>query len=142
MPGWAFSPVKLTEMVPEAEANTKPVKSMRHILHRVQIGGGVAGADERDRERERSACRRFGGCVGCADDTAHDVGVIGIEEQPDEITVDGPDAAEAVAILESRSDVALMCTDIQMPGQMAAWDLRMPCMSAGRQLGSSWYRGN
>jgi len=28
------------------------------------------------------------------------------------------DAAEAVAILESRSDVALMCTDIQMPGRM------------------------
>ena len=28
------------------------------------------------------------------------------------------DAAGAVAILESRSDVALMCTDIQMPGQM------------------------
>src|SRR3954468_15184386 len=28
------------------------------------------------------------------------------------------DAAEAVTILESRSDVALMCTDIQMPGQM------------------------
>jgi CheY-like chemotaxis protein len=28
------------------------------------------------------------------------------------------DAAEAVAILESRSDVALICTDIQMPGQM------------------------
>jgi CheY-like chemotaxis protein len=28
------------------------------------------------------------------------------------------DAAEAVAILESRSDVALMCTDIQMPGEM------------------------
>ena len=28
------------------------------------------------------------------------------------------DAAEAVSILESRSDVALMCTDIQMPGQM------------------------
>lgn len=28
------------------------------------------------------------------------------------------DAAEAVAILESRSDIALMCTDIQMPGQM------------------------
>ena len=28
------------------------------------------------------------------------------------------DAAEAVAILESRSDVSLMCTDIQMPGQM------------------------
>jgi DNA-binding NtrC family response regulator len=28
------------------------------------------------------------------------------------------DAVEAVAILESRSDVVLMCTDIQMPGQM------------------------
>src|SRR6476659_2016635 len=28
------------------------------------------------------------------------------------------DAAEAVAILEARSDVALICTDIQMPGQM------------------------
>ena len=28
------------------------------------------------------------------------------------------DAAEAVVILESRSDIALMCTDIQMPGQM------------------------
>ena len=28
------------------------------------------------------------------------------------------DAAEAVSILQSRSDVALMCTDIQMPGQM------------------------
>jgi CheY-like chemotaxis protein len=33
------------------------------------------------------------------------------------------DAAEAVAILESRSDVALMCTDIQMPGQMDGVDL-------------------
>jgi DNA-binding NtrC family response regulator len=28
------------------------------------------------------------------------------------------EAAEAVAILESRSDVVLMCTDIQMPGHM------------------------
>jgi CheY-like chemotaxis protein len=28
------------------------------------------------------------------------------------------DAAEAVAILESRSDVALICTDVQMPGEM------------------------
>lgn len=28
------------------------------------------------------------------------------------------DAAEAVAILESRSDIALVCTDIQMPGPM------------------------
>jgi DNA-binding NtrC family response regulator len=28
------------------------------------------------------------------------------------------DAAEAFVILESRSDIALMCTDIQMPGKM------------------------
>jgi CheY-like chemotaxis protein len=32
--------------------------------------------------------------------------------------LEAPDAAEAVTILESRSDVALICTDIQMPGQM------------------------
>jgi CheY-like chemotaxis protein len=32
--------------------------------------------------------------------------------------IEAMDAAEAVAILESRSDVALVCTDVQMPGQM------------------------
>src|SRR5436189_450456 len=32
--------------------------------------------------------------------------------------VEALDADEAVAILESRSDIALMCTDIQMPGSM------------------------
>ena len=32
--------------------------------------------------------------------------------------LEAPDATEAVAILESRSDGVLMCTDIQMPGQM------------------------
>jgi CheY-like chemotaxis protein len=32
--------------------------------------------------------------------------------------LEATDAAEAVAILESRSDVVLMCTDIQMPGEM------------------------
>ena len=32
--------------------------------------------------------------------------------------VEAMDADEAVAILESRSDIALMCTDIQMPGSM------------------------
>jgi CheY-like chemotaxis protein len=37
--------------------------------------------------------------------------------------VEALDAAEAVAILESRSDVALMCTDIQMPGQMDGVEL-------------------
>jgi CheY-like chemotaxis protein len=37
--------------------------------------------------------------------------------------VEALDAAEAVAILESRPDVALMCTDIQMPGQMDGVEL-------------------
>lgn len=32
--------------------------------------------------------------------------------------VEALDADEAVAILESRSDIALMCTDIQMPASM------------------------
>src|SRR6478609_5941610 len=32
--------------------------------------------------------------------------------------IEALDADEAVAILESRSDIALMCTDIQMPGTM------------------------
>jgi CheY-like chemotaxis protein len=32
--------------------------------------------------------------------------------------VEALDADEAVAILESRADIALMCTDIQMPGSM------------------------
>ena len=32
--------------------------------------------------------------------------------------IEALDADEAVAILESRSDIALMCTDIQMPGSM------------------------
>jgi CheY-like chemotaxis protein len=32
--------------------------------------------------------------------------------------IEASDADEAVAILESRSDIALMCTDIQMPGSM------------------------
>ena len=32
--------------------------------------------------------------------------------------VEALDADEAVAILEARSDIALVCTDIQMPGSM------------------------
>lgn len=32
--------------------------------------------------------------------------------------VEALDADEAIAIMESRSDIALMCTDIQMPGSM------------------------
>ena len=56
--------------------------------------------------------------------------------------IEALDADEAVAILESRSDIALMCTDIQMPGSMDGLDLRMPCMSVGRRSRSSWCRGN
>jgi DNA-binding NtrC family response regulator len=43
---------------------------------------------------------------------------IDIVEDAGYTPLEAMDAAEAVAILESRSDVALMCTDIQMPGQM------------------------
>jgi CheY-like chemotaxis protein len=37
--------------------------------------------------------------------------------------IEALDADEAVAILESRSDIALMCTDIQMPGSMDGLEL-------------------
>src|ERR1700675_734886 len=36
------------------------------------------------------------------------------------------DAEEAVAILESRSDIALLLTDIQMPGTRDGWGLAHP----------------
>ena len=50
----------------------------------------------------------------CAIDMVEDAGYTPIEAR---------DAAEAVAILESRSDIALMCTDIQMPGSMDGLEL-------------------
>jgi CheY-like chemotaxis protein len=37
--------------------------------------------------------------------------------------VEAVDADEAIAILESRSDIALMCTDIQMSGSMDGLEL-------------------
>jgi CheY-like chemotaxis protein len=43
---------------------------------------------------------------------------IDIVEDAGYTPLEATDAAEAVAILESRSDVVLMCTDIQMPGEM------------------------
>ena len=45
----------------------------------------------------------------CAVDMVEDAGYIPVE---------AADADQAVAILESRSDIALMFTDIQMPGSM------------------------
>jgi CheY-like chemotaxis protein len=50
----------------------------------------------------------------CAIDMVEDAGYTPIEAR---------DADEAVAILESRSDIALMCTDIQMPGSMDGLEL-------------------
>jgi CheY-like chemotaxis protein len=43
---------------------------------------------------------------------------VGMVEDAGYISVEAVDADEAVAILESRSDIALMFTDIQMPGSM------------------------
>jgi CheY-like chemotaxis protein len=48
---------------------------------------------------------------------------IDIVEDAGYTPLEATDAAEAVAILESRSDVVLMCTDIQMPGEMDGMDL-------------------
>jgi CheY-like chemotaxis protein len=50
----------------------------------------------------------------CAIDIVEDAGYTPIEAR---------DADEAVTILESRSDIALMCTDIQMPGSMDGLEL-------------------
>jgi DNA-binding NtrC family response regulator len=44
--------------------------------------------------------------------------VVSIVEDAGYTPVEASDADEAVTILESRSDIALMCTDIQMPGSM------------------------
>jgi CheY-like chemotaxis protein len=43
---------------------------------------------------------------------------VGMVEDAGYTSVEAVDADEAVAILESRSDIALMFTDIQMPGSM------------------------
>jgi CheY-like chemotaxis protein len=44
--------------------------------------------------------------------------VVSMVEDAGYTPVEASDADEAVTILESRSDIALMCTDIQMPGSM------------------------
>jgi CheY-like chemotaxis protein len=43
---------------------------------------------------------------------------VGMVEDAGYTSVEAVDADEAVAILESRSDIALVLTDIQMPGNM------------------------
>ena len=49
--------------------------------------------------------------------------VIDMVEDAGYTPIEALDADEAVAILESRSDIALMCTDIQMPGNMDGFGL-------------------
>ena len=44
--------------------------------------------------------------------------VVDMVEDAGYTAIEASDADEAVAILESRSDIVLMCTDIQMPGSM------------------------
>jgi len=46
------------------------------------------------------------------------VGVVDMVEDAGFTPLEAVDADEAVAILESRSDIALLLTDIQMPGTM------------------------
>ena len=43
---------------------------------------------------------------------------VDIVEDAGYTSVEALDADKAIAILEARSDIALMCTDVQMPGSM------------------------
>ena len=57
-------------------------------------------------------------------------------------SVEAVDADQAIAILEARSDVALMLTDIQMPGTMDGLELAHTVQSAGPWSRSSLCRGS
>jgi CheY-like chemotaxis protein len=46
--------------------------------------------------------------------------------------IEAANADEAIAILESRSDIALLFTDIQMPGSMDGLGLAEPSKTDGR----------
>jgi len=52
------------------------------------------------------------------DETLLRMRAVDMVEDAGYISVEAVDADEAVAILESRSDIALLFTDIQMPGSM------------------------
>jgi len=56
--------------------------------------------------------------------------------------VEALDTDEAIAILESRSDIALICTDIHCPATWTGWVLRIPCINVGRRSRLSWCRGS
>ena len=55
-------------------------------------------------------------------------------------SVEAVNADEAIAILESRSDIAVLFTDIQMPGSMDGLSSRMPSTPAGPTSRSSWFQ--
>jgi CheY-like chemotaxis protein len=52
--------------------------------------------------------------------------------------IEAVNADDALAILESRSDIELLFTDIQMPGSMMGSNSLTPSISAGRRSRSSW----
>jgi CheY-like chemotaxis protein len=57
-------------------------------------------------------------------------------------SVEAVDADQAVAILESRSDIALLFTDIQMPGSMDGIKLAHVVRERWPPIKSFWYRAS
>ena len=56
-----------------------------------------------------------------------------VVEEAGFVALEAGDADEAVALLEFRSDIALVFTDINMPGSMDGVKLAMRCATDGRQ---------
>lgn len=56
--------------------------------------------------------------------------------------VEAVDADEAIALLESRSDIALIARTSECQAAWTASNLRAPCINVGRRSRSSWYLGN
>jgi CheY-like chemotaxis protein len=52
--------------------------------------------------------------------------------------VEAVNADEALSILENRSDISLLFSDIQMPGSMDGLKLATRCMTVGLPSGSFW----
>ena len=52
--------------------------------------------------------------------------------------VEAVNADEALSILESRSDISLLFSDIQMPGSMDGLSSPTPCTTAGPPSKSFW----
>ena len=53
--------------------------------------------------------------------------------------VEAVNADEALSILESRSDISLLFTDIQMPGSMDGLSWLTRCTTAGHPSRSFWF---